>query len=209
MPSYAAIPDIFNKKYASTKSGDSNRLVTGVNPPRSAKDGKQWQMTGTHQFQTNNPKSGGTTHAVPVWKQVQAAAEAPSVAKAETQASSSPSVTPPTGNPRSQVEVRREALERAQQYKTDATAIPRPAPPGDPQSPSFYQDFQAYGRSVVEDYLKGREVDQKRAELGIEEGAYFAKESLDRINPKQMNITQPDTWKGTLERLNQMKRLIG
>lgn len=196
------------RDYDSPANATGKRPVIGLNPPKSTGAGDEWKMTGNVTYGSNNPKSGHTWNTVPIWTKVQAAAATPAK-KDDGGSMAAPAVkqAEPQATPAS-LTARREALDRAQQYKADTSAIPRPLPPGDPKSPSFYQDFQAYGRSVVDDYLQGRAVDQKRAELGIEEGAYFAKDSLDRIDPKKMNVTQPDTWKETLERLTQMKKLI-
>lgn len=207
MPSYAAIPDIFNRQYATSKDGVSNRSVVGLNPPRSSHDGQQWVQTGTKRVQTNDPKTGNTVNTLPVWSRVENPAAPAAAVKDPAPASTSPAPAASQAAPASLVS-RQDALRRAEQFKADRALIPRISPPEDPQSPSFYKDFQAYGRAYVDDYLMGREVDQRRAELGIEEGAYFAKDSLDRIDPKRMNITQPDTWKDTLDRLNQLKKMI-
>lgn len=209
MPSYAATPDIFNRKYVTPKNDVSKRSVVSLTPPRSSKDGQQWVQTGTQRVQTNDPKTGNTVNTLPVWSRAErATAPAPAAAK-DPGPASAPAAPAPTGQQAPAALIsRQDALRRAEQFKADRALIPRVSPPDDPQSPSFYKDFQAHGRAYLDDYLLGRDVDQRRAELAIEEGAYFAKESLDRIDPKRMNISQPDTWKDTLDRLNQLKKMI-
>lgn len=209
MPSYASIPDIFNRQYVTAKSGDSNRPVTGLNPPSSTKDGEQWVMTGTHQYQTNNPKSGNTLHTVPVWSKVQTSSQPATTSQPVAKAPAAPVSVPAAPDAaRAQVETRREALQRAEQFKAETAAIPRTPAPSDPLANDFYSSMNAYGRAYVDDYLKGQETEKRRVELGVDENAYFANQSLRNINPATMNISKADTQDDTLDFLKQLRSLI-
>lgn len=209
-------PDWENPKtQEKARKGEFNGDVYGGEQAPTSKDPNyKWVSTGT--FRKPEWSGGGvtagdrsmtrpTSSVQSKWERIfvgSKAAPAETQQAKATQAPATSSVAPAA------LGARQDAYERAQQYQKETAAVPRAVVPNDPQSPDFYRDLNNYGKAYVDDYLKGQVTEQKRVALATDENAYFANQSLQRIDPKKMNVSQADTWKDTLSRLQQLKGLI-
>lgn len=213
MPSYAvrSYENMFKAlaDYDSPVNPSGNRPVIGTSPPKSTGTGDQWVMTGNVRVGSSNPKSGSSWSTIPIWSKTTASAN--TQASKQDQGPPAPAAstqTPSETEARTALETRKDAYNRAQQFQADTAAIPRTPAPSDPLAKDFYSSMNAYGRAYVDDYLKGQETEKRRVELGVDENAYFANQSLRNINPATMNISKADTQDDTLDFLKQLRSLI-
>lgn len=211
MPSYAAYKsyrDIRTTNDAAREKG--GREFIGMSAPKSDDPNQMWVATNNIRTQVNDPHSGSRYNTLPVWTKI----NVPGTAEKKQEAK--PSTPAPTSKSQQdnatpkQLTDRREALERAQKFQAESAQVPKTPYPTDTMSPRFYDGLNDYGRAYVRDYVEGQlPVDARKAELGVEENAYFGNRALQQIDPKRMAVSKPTTFDDTIAQLERYKKLIG
>lgn len=132
--------------------GKFSGRVASVDAPELSKEdkqaGKRWVRTGTHSFQSNNPRSGNQTHQMPVWEMMGGFGEK-QVAKEEPKAEepAPPPAEPPVfGGP--DLDAAREEFDKTRPW-SPGMEQPKLDAYGDP-----YEDAINHGNDLNDHYQK-------------------------------------------------------
>lgn len=199
------LPEIFKGKYG------------GENPPAYTPEGMRWVATGTGIRPRTVTGGAGVnaysesrvdyTDRLPIWELIGNGSPAKSSSDSNQSSSAAPQVAK-NDAPTAALSARRDAYDRAVQFQEENKAGDRAPAPTDPLSPDFYGGMNAYGKAVVDDYMRSQTTQQRKVELGIDENAFYGNQSLARIDPKKMAVTKPNTFGDMVSQLKELRGLI-